>query len=94
MGKGIFYKLKVGEICSLDKLKVGMRGLVQSINIENKLIRRRLFDMGITKGVCVKVQKIAPLGDPVSFEIRGYELSLRQDELRQIEVRVIKWELR
>lgn len=88
MAKGLFLKLKAGQICSFDKLKVGDRAAIEEINIENKLIRRRLFDMGITKGVKVKIQKIAPLGDPVSFQIRGYELSLRKEELQKINVRV------
>lgn len=88
MAKRLFFKLKAGEICSLDKLKVGEKAAIEEINIENKLIRRRLFDMGITKGVEVKIQKIAPLGDPVSFEIRGYELSLRKEELQKIKVKV------
>lgn len=48
--------------------------------------RRRIMDMGITKGVEVYVRKVAPLGDPVELTVRGYELSIRKDEADAIEV--------
>ena len=57
---------------------------------ENKALRRRLLDMGITKGVEVKLKKIAPMGDPVDIEIRGYELCLRLDDLKNIDIEVIE----
>ena len=49
-------------------------------------LRRRIMDMGITKGVEVYVRKVAPLGDPVELTVRGYELSIRKDEAEAIEV--------
>ena len=49
-------------------------------------VKRRIMDMGITKGVEVYVRKIAPLGDPVEFTVRGYELSLRKADAEMIEV--------
>ena len=49
-------------------------------------LRRRLMDMGITKGVTVSVRKVAPLGDPVQVTVRGYELSLRKSEADGIHV--------
>lgn len=49
-------------------------------------LRRRLMDMGITKGTEIFVRKVAPLGDPVEITVRGYELSLRKDEAENIEV--------
>ena len=49
-------------------------------------IKRRIMDMGITKGVSVYVRKVAPLGDPVEVTVRGYELSLRKDDADMIEV--------
>ena len=49
-------------------------------------IRRRIMDMGITKGVEVYVRKVAPLGDPVEVTVRGYELSLRKADAEMIEV--------
>lgn len=49
-------------------------------------VRRRIMDMGITKGVQVYVRKVAPLGDPVEVTVRGYELSLRKADAKMIEV--------
>ena len=56
------------------------------IDISNVILKRRMLDMGITKGVEVKVKKIAPLGDPIDIELRGYELCLRKSDLSFIEV--------
>ena len=49
-------------------------------------VKRRIMDMGLTKGVEVYVRKIAPLGDPVEFTVRGYELSLRKEDAEMVEV--------
>lgn len=49
-------------------------------------VKRRIMDMGITKGVSVYVRKVAPLGDPVEVTVRGYEISLRKDDADMIEV--------
>ena len=49
-------------------------------------VKRRIMDMGITKGVSVYVRKVAPLGDPVEVTVRGYELSLRKADAEMIEV--------
>ena len=49
-------------------------------------VKRRIMDMGITKGVEVYVRKVAPLGDPVEINVRGYELSLRKADAQMIEV--------
>lgn len=49
-------------------------------------VRRRIMDMGITKGVEIYVRKVAPLGDPVEVTVRGYELSLRKADAEMIEV--------
>lgn len=49
-------------------------------------VKRRIMDMGITKGVTVFVRKVAPLGDPVEVTVRGYELSLRKSDAEMIEV--------
>ncbi len=49
-------------------------------------LRRRIMDMGITKGTTVTVRKVAPLGDPVEITVRGYELSLRKADAEMIEV--------
>lgn len=49
-------------------------------------VKRRIMDMGITKGVKARVRKVAPLGDPIELTVRGYELSIRKDEAAAIEV--------
>lgn len=71
----------------LSKLKPGEKGVVIQINTDNLFLRRRLYDMGVTLGARVQVKKIAPLGDPVCINLRGYELSLRKEELKRIIVR-------
>lgn len=48
--------------------------------------KRRIMDMGVTKGICVYVRKVAPLGDPIEVTVRGYELSLRKEDAQMIEV--------
>ena len=50
-------------------------------------VKRRIMDMGITPGVEIRVVKVAPLGDPVEVNVRGYELSLRGEEARSIEMK-------
>lgn len=49
-------------------------------------LKKRIMDMGITKGIEIKVRKVAPLGDPIEVTVRGYELSLRKSEAGNIEV--------
>ena len=71
---------------TLEDLKQGQEGVVASLG-EKGPVRRRIMDMGITPGVQVKVIKVAPLGDPVEVNVRGYELSLRKAEARQIELK-------
>lgn len=68
---------------TLKDLAVGDSGKVMRLNGEGA-IKRRLMDMGITKGVSIKVRKVAPLGDPIEITVRGYELSLRKTEAEWI----------
>ena len=68
---------------TLKDLKPGQSGVVEGIGKKGPL-RRRLMDMGVTPGVKVEVIKVAPLGDPIEINIRGYELSLRKDEAQNI----------
>ncbi|WP_373208077.1 FeoA family protein [Clostridium paraputrificum] len=68
---------------TLKELKPGEFGTVKSIG-EKGVMRRRLMDMGVTPGVSIKVIKIAPLGDPIEINIRGYALSLRKSDAEQI----------
>ena len=78
------------KLCKLGELKINQEAEVERVNETNAFVRRRLFDMGITKGVKLKIKRIAPLGDPVSIELRGYELCLRKKELNNVEVWVKK----
>jgi len=70
---------------TLNQVKVGETVKVTKIAGEGP-IKRRIMDMGITKGVEIFIRKVAPLGDPVEVTVRGYELSLRKDDASMIEV--------
>lgn len=70
---------------TLKNVKVGSTVKVKRLNGEGA-VKRRIMDMGITKGVEVYVRKVAPLGDPVEVTVRGYELSLRKADAEMIEV--------
>ena len=72
----------------LSELKPGEKCLVKKVHGEG-IVRRRLFDMGITPGVEIYVRKMAPLGDPIEMTLRGYELSLRKEEAAPVEVEKI-----
>ncbi|HIY77701.1 MAG TPA: ferrous iron transport protein A [Candidatus Borkfalkia excrementavium] len=63
----------------LNEFVPGEKGVVRRIEGEGK-IRRRLFDMGVTPGAEIMLRKLAPLGDPVEVNLRGYELTLRKSE--------------
>ena len=65
--------------------KVGQTVTVIKLHGEGA-VRRRIMDMGITKGVAIMVRKVAPLGDPIEINVRGYELSLRKNDAEMIEV--------
>ena len=68
---------------TLKDVKVG--GSVRCIKIEGEgPLKRRIMDMGITKGVEILVKKVAPLGDPIQISIRGYELSIRKEEAERV----------
>lgn len=70
---------------TLKDTKIGQTVTVTKITGEGA-VKRRIMDMGITKGVEVYVRKVAPLGDPVEVTVRGYELSLRKADSQMIEV--------
>lgn len=78
------------ETCKLSQLKVGQAGVLLSFDNENKALRRRLLDMGLTKGVEITIKMISPLGDPVSVMLRGYQLCLRKNDMENIIVKVTK----
>lgn len=72
---------------SLDTLRVGERGVVVHVGSKGP-VRRRMMDMGVVPGSEVRVRRVAPLGDPIEFEIKGYSLSLRKSEAKAIQVQV------
>ena len=67
-------EVKVGDTCKVVKLH------------GEGAVKRRIMDMGITKGVEVYVRKLAPLGDPIEVTVRGYELSIRKADAEMVEV--------
>ena len=69
---------------TLKQAKVGETVTVVKLHGEGA-VKRRIMDMGITKGVTVHIRKVAPLGDPVEVNVRGYELSLRKADADMIE---------
>ncbi|MCM1333871.1 MAG: ferrous iron transport protein A [Bacteroides sp.] len=72
-------------MATLKEIKVGQTVTVKKLSGEGA-VKRRIMDMGITKGVEVSVRKVAPLGDPIEVTVRGYELSLRKSDAEKIEV--------
>ena len=70
---------------TLRQVKVGETVTVVKLHGEGA-VKRRIMDMGIPKGVQVYVRKVAPLGDPVEVNVRGYELSIRKNDAEMIEV--------
>ena len=78
-----------GDNCNLSELKIGDKAIVTKLDISNKAVRRHLLDMGMTRGVEVKIKKIAPMGDPIDVELRGYELAVRKADLKMIEAEVV-----
>lgn len=70
---------------TLDCVPIGTECIVKQIEGKGK-IRTRIMDMGLTRGTQIKVIRVAPFGDPIEFEVRGYNLSLRKEEARQVVV--------
>ncbi len=70
---------------TLNKVKIGETVKIAKLNGEGA-IKRRIMDMGLTKGTEVTIRKVAPLGDPIELNVRGYELSLRKADAALIDV--------
>ena len=70
---------------TLNDIEIGGTCTVSKLNDDGE-IRRRIMDMGITKGAQISVRKVAPLGDPIDVTVRGYHLSLRRSDAANIEV--------
>ncbi|MGB4093330.1 MAG: ferrous iron transport protein A [Ruminococcus flavefaciens] len=70
---------------TLREVKIGDTVTVKKLTGEGA-VKRRIMDMGLTKGVKVTVRKVAPLGDPIEVTVRGYELSIRKADAEMVEV--------
>ena len=70
---------------TLKDVRVGKTAVVRRLHGEGP-VKRRIMDMGLTKGVDVQIRKVAPLGDPIEVTVRGYELSIRKADAEMIEV--------
>ena len=73
------------EVCTLNRLGIGCRGSVYAVGGDVEL-RRRLLEMGFCNGASVEVIRRAPLGDPIEFCLRGYYLSLRDEQARHVHI--------
>ncbi len=71
---------------TLNELKPGQSSYVKAVNGQGAL-RRRLLEMGLTPGTKITVQKMAPMGDPMEIRLRGYHLTLRKEDARNIDIR-------
>jgi ferrous iron transport protein A len=69
---------------TLKELKPGEKAIISKIEGEKGAIKKRLMDMGVTRGAEVLIRKVAPLGDPIEVNIRGYELTIRKSEAEWI----------
>ncbi len=81
--------LKKGDRTFLSNLKIGQKAKVIGVNLDKPEVRRHLLDMGITRGTEILIKKVAPMGDPVDIELRGYELCIRKEEMKNIDVEII-----
>ena len=70
---------------TLKDIKIGESAVIRKLHGEGAL-KRRIMDMGLTKGTEIYVRKVAPLGDPLKLTVRGYELSVRKSDAEMIEV--------
>ncbi len=74
----------------LSDLEIGQKARIIKLHETDKVIRRHLLDMGVTKDTLVIVKKKAPMGDPINISLRDYELSICKKDLSKIEVEVIE----
>lgn len=72
---------------TLDQIEIGREAIITKVGGEGEL-RCRFLDMGLIPKTKVKVQKMAPMGDPIEIQLRGYELTLRKEDAQKIEVRL------
>lgn len=73
---------------TMNDLKIGQSGTIAAVGGEGAL-RLRFLDMGLIPGTRVQLQKVAPMGDPIQIRVRGYELTIRREDARQISLREV-----
>ena len=73
---------------TIDDLKIGQQGTIAAVGGEGAL-RLRFLDMGLIPGTQVRLQKVAPMGDPIQIQVRGYELTIRREDARRISLREV-----
>lgn len=71
---------------TLNEVKVGGKATIERLTGEGA-VKRRIMDMGLTRGTEVEVVKVAPIGDPIELSVRGYSLSIRKDEAAMVVVK-------
>jgi len=78
-------------VMKLNMLPPGGRGIVGALETMTFEVRERLLEMGLTKGITVSVIRVAPLGDPIEVELRGYRLSLRRSEAEAVLIETLTY---
>ena len=74
---------------TLDELEVGKDAIIEEVNCKSPSLRKHILDMGLTPNTEVTLVKIAPMGDPLELRVRGYELTIRLDDAKEIEIEEI-----
>jgi Fe2+ transport system protein FeoA len=85
--KQVNYKLEQRPVVYLSELVPGQAGTIARVG-GHAAARRRLLEMGLVRGETIRVERVAPLGDPIEFCIKGYHLSLRRQDAAKIEVQL------
>ncbi len=71
---------------ALSDLKIGESGVIESIEVKG-ILKRRMIDMGMTKGSTIKVEKVAPMGDPIDIKVKDFHVAIRKSDARNIYVK-------
>ncbi len=74
---------------TIDDLQIGQQGVISAVGGEGAL-RLRFLDMGLIPGTSVLLQKVAPMGDPIQIQVRGYELTIRREDARMIRLQEVE----
>ena len=75
------------ETTTLDKLPLGQEAIIAKVGGEGSILRRRLLDMGLIPKTKIVITKVAPMGDPIELRLRGYTLTIRIEDAKNIEVK-------